>query len=105
MLCSIDHITSIACAIAVITLGTWIQSSGAKDYKCDWVLTECILRVDPKLESKKIQTFLSMLVAMFFVIQKAYGTSLAGKLLPRLHMPHSMLCSSAVQLLLMHVHG
>ena len=29
MICSIDHMTSIACAIAVITLGTWIQSSGA----------------------------------------------------------------------------
>ena len=36
VLCSIDHITSIACAIAVITLGTWIQSSGAKNYKCEW---------------------------------------------------------------------
>ena len=35
VLCSIDHITSIACAIAVITLGTWIQSSGATDYKCE----------------------------------------------------------------------
>ena len=35
VLCSIDHITSIACVIAVITLGMGIQSLGAKSYKCE----------------------------------------------------------------------
>ena len=41
VLCSIDHITSIACAIAVITLGMWIKTREQKITNVNDVGSDC----------------------------------------------------------------